>query len=50
LIEQRLVGKNDLVKIMGRGVLSTTVTVNAHKFTATAKSAIEVAGGKTQIV
>jgi large subunit ribosomal protein L15 len=50
LIEQRLVGKNDLVKIMGRGVLSTTVTVNAHKFTATAKTAIEVAGGKTQIV
>lgn len=50
LIEERLVGKKDLVKIMGRGELKSKVTVNAHKFTATAKSAIEGAGGQVQTV
>ena len=50
LVEERLVGKKDLVKIMGRGELKSKVTVNAHKFTATAKSAIEGAGGQTQTV
>jgi len=50
LIEQRLVGKKDLVKIMGRGELKAKITINAHKFTATAKSAIESAGGQTQTV
>ncbi|MDP5078546.1 MAG: 50S ribosomal protein L15 [Nonlabens sp.] len=50
LIEERLVGKKDLVKIMGRGELKSKVTINAHKFTATAKSAIEGAGGQVQTV
>jgi large subunit ribosomal protein L15 len=39
-------GKNDLVKILGRGELKTKLTVTAHKFTATAKAAIEAAGGE----
>lgn len=50
LIEQRLVSKNSLVKILGRGELKAKLTVNAHKFTATAKSAIEAAGGKIETV
>lgn len=50
LIEQRLVGKNDLVKILGRGELKASVTINAHKFTSTAKQAIESAGGNAQTV
>lgn len=50
LIEQRLVGKNDLVKILGRGELKASVNIHAHKFTATAKSAIETAGGHAQTV
>lgn len=50
LIEERLVGKKDLVKIMGRGELKSKVTINAHKFTTTAKSAIEGAGGQVQTV
>lgn len=50
LIEQRLVGKNDLVKILGRGELKVSVTINAHKFTSTAKQAIESAGGNAQTV
>ena len=39
-------GKNELVKILGRGELKSKLTVTAHKFTATAKAAIEAAGGE----
>ena len=46
LISNRLVGKNDLVKILGRGELKAKLTISAHKFTATAKAAIEAAGGE----
>jgi large subunit ribosomal protein L15 len=42
-----LTGKNDLVKILGRGELKSKLKVTAHKFTATAKAAIEAAGGET---
>ena len=41
-----LVGKNDMVKILGRGELKAKLNVTAHKFTATAKAAIEKAGGE----
>lgn len=41
-----LASKNDLVKILGRGKLSAALKVSAHKFTATAKAAIEAAGGE----
>ena len=46
LIENRLVGKNDLVKILGGGELKASLKISAHKFTATAKAAIEAAGGE----
>ena len=46
LVETRLATKNSLVKILGRGELTTKVKVSAHKFTATAKAAIESAGGE----
>jgi large subunit ribosomal protein L15 len=46
LFANRLVGKNDLVKILGRGELKTKLKVSAHKFTASAKAAIEAAGGE----
>jgi large subunit ribosomal protein L15 len=46
LIALRLAGKNDLVKILGRGELSAALKITAHKFTTTAKSAIEAAGGE----
>ena len=42
----RLAGKNDLVKILGRGTLSAPLKITAHKFTASAKAAIEAAGGE----
>ena len=46
LFTNRLVDKNDLVKIMGRGELKAKLKVSAHKFTASAKAAIEAAGGE----
>jgi len=45
-VSHRLAGKNELVKILGRGELKAKLTVTAHKFTATAKAAIEAAGGE----
>lgn len=46
LVENGLAGKNDLVKILGRGELKAKLTVSVHKFTASAKQAIEAAGGE----
>lgn len=46
LIENGLVGKNDLVKILGRGELKAKLNISVHKFTASAKEAIEKAGGE----
>ncbi len=41
-----LVGKNELVKILGRGELKAKLTITAHKFSASSKEAIEKAGGE----
>ena len=46
IIELRLARKNELVKILGRGKLKAALKVSANKFTATAKAAIEAAGGE----
>ena len=46
MVALRLVRKNELVKILGRGELKSKLTVSAHKFTASAKAAIEAAGGE----
>ena len=46
LVENRLATKSELVKILGRGELKAKLRVSAHKFTATAKAAIEAAGGE----
>lgn len=46
LVENRLATKNEIVKILGRGELKAKLKVIAHKFTATAKAAIEAAGGE----
>lgn len=40
-----LVARNELVKILGRGELKSKIDVAAHKFSATAKAAIEAQGG-----
>ncbi|AEM69711.1 ribosomal protein L15 [Allomuricauda ruestringensis DSM 13258] len=46
LIENGLAHKNDLVKILGDGELKSSLKVSVHKFTASAKAAIESAGGE----
>jgi large subunit ribosomal protein L15 len=46
LIVNNLAGKNDLVKILGGGELKAPLKISVHKFTATAKKAIEAAGGE----
>lgn len=45
-VDNRLATKNEMVKILGRGELKAKLKVTAHKFTATAKAAIEAAGGE----
>ena len=46
LVANRLAGKNDLVKILGNGELKAGLKISVHKFTASAKAAIEAAGGE----
>lgn len=45
LVENGLVHKNDLVKILGRGELKAKLNITVHKYTKTAKEAIEAKGG-----
>ena len=49
-ITNRLATKTEVVKILGRGELKAKLKVSAHKFTATAKAAIEAAGGEAVIL
>lgn len=46
LVANRLATKTEVVKILGRGELKAKLKVSAHKFTASAKAAIEAAGGE----
>ncbi len=45
LIDNGIVGKNDKVKVLGRGELNAKVNVQAHAFSDTAVKAIEKLGG-----
>ncbi|MDD9150539.1 MULTISPECIES: 50S ribosomal protein L15 [unclassified Sporolactobacillus] len=51
LLETRVVRKlNDGIKILGTGKLETKLTVKAQKFSASAKEAIEAAGGNVEVI
>jgi large subunit ribosomal protein L15 len=50
LIENGLVGKNDLVKILGSGELKTALKVEAHKFSKSAQEMIEKSGGEVKVL
>ena len=50
LIENGVVGKNDKVKVLGRGELKSKITVEAHAFSETATKAIEKVGGSATTV
>jgi large subunit ribosomal protein L15 len=45
LVARGLARKKDLVKVLGRGELSSALHVSAHGFSASARTAIEAAGG-----
>ena len=46
MVKLRLVRKNELVKILGRGKLKVKLKISAHKFSNSAKNAIESLGGE----
>jgi len=46
LINNGMIGKNDLVKVLGRGKIKAKVEITAHGFSEAAVKAIEEAGGK----
>ncbi|MBA4537034.1 50S ribosomal protein L15 [Bacillus aquiflavi] len=51
LIETGIVSKEKSgVKILAKGNVEKKLTVKAHKFSSTAKEAIEAAGGKTEVI
>ncbi|MDC3417814.1 50S ribosomal protein L15 [Aquibacillus salsiterrae] len=51
LIETGVVSKlKSGVKILGNGAIEKKLTVKAHKFSASAKEAIEAAGGQTEVI
>ena len=51
LAETRIVnGKKDGIKVLGNGHLTKQLTVQADKFSASAKAAIEAAGGVAEVI
>ena len=52
LVAKGFIGQNETgsVKVLGKGKLSKALTVKAHRFSASAKEAIEKAGGKVELL
>jgi large subunit ribosomal protein L15 len=50
LREHGLVHKHGLVKVLGRGEIDKQLNVEAHAFSASARRAIEAAGGRVEVV
>ncbi|WP_017473645.1 50S ribosomal protein L15 [Amphibacillus jilinensis] len=51
LLETGLVSKLKAgIKVLGNGTIEKKLTVKAHKFSASAKEAIEAAGGQTEVI
>ncbi len=51
LVETGIVKKElSGIKILGNGEVTKKLTVSAHKFSQSAKEAIEAAGGKTEVI
>jgi len=48
--ENGLMSKNDRIKILGVGELTSKINVSAHAFSKSAKEAIEKAGGKAEVL
>ncbi|MFJ8531072.1 50S ribosomal protein L15 [Bacillus sp. NPDC094106] len=51
LLETGVISKlNDGVKVLARGAVEKKLTVKAHKFSSSAKEAIEAAGGTVEVI
>jgi len=50
LRERSIIGKGDLVKVLGRGELKAKLAVEAHAFSKAAKEAIESVGGTAKVI
>jgi large subunit ribosomal protein L15 len=50
LVGHGLARKKDLVKVLGRGSVSSALNISAHGFSASAKAAIEEAGGTVTVL
>lgn len=50
LIKANVIKKTEIVKILGRGVLTSKVNVKVNAFTKTAKAAIEKVGGTAEVI
>lgn len=50
LLERGLVSKGALVKILGRGEVTSALTVKAHAFSKSAEAAITAAGGTVEVL
>lgn len=50
LVAMGLVRKGGSVKVLGSGEIKQALTVQAHKFSKSAKAKIEAAGGKCEVV
>jgi len=50
LLNKNLIGKHDLFKVLGRGEIKASLEIHANKFSDSAKSAIESAGGSAHVI
>ena len=50
LYANKIIGKNDLVKILGRGEVAGVINVKAHAISESAKQAIEEKGGSVNLI
>jgi len=50
LVRFGLAGKNDLIKVLGRGEVKNALTVTVHKVSQSAAAAIAAAGGSVTLL
>ena len=50
LRSKRYIAKRDLIKVLGRGELTSAISIEAHAISETARKAIEDKGGKITLV
>ena len=50
LVQHGLANKKDLIKILGRGELTSKIDITVDAFSASAKLAIEKSGGQAKII